>query len=594
MALKRTILFLLTLLILAVATGCESNIALFSGGTGSSGSGGNPPPGTGGGTISYEPSDCTPTFASIFPSPASTSPSGPVIFFSDLDWGPKTGWENSATKGAAVTIWGRNFGSTRGSSFVTVNGAQATEYPEWGVVGPARGLERITFFLNSSCTDGPGTISVTVNGIESNTIPFRVMAGKIYFVSSSTGNNGYNGLYATFQSGTNGPFADISKFDPSAKPSDAGDSYIFYLRNGTYTSDVYMRGPYGSAASRHALAGYPGETPVFNGGIIENADYSPYGRNSYFIYSKLTGSGGVAAMDLFGDYNRVVGCTFKEYLDDMWTGVIFVSASKFASIYGNLFDHNGYDSYKHNVYIKTQTGANVDRTTEYIDVGWNEFSNPFSLDKYGGAIFISRSSDVGDQQTRCISIHDSYFHDGDQDFIYIGDNVDLGDIFIYNNLFNGGLSENGAISFAGGTNKVYLHNNVFYQTGTVAGVMIASFNTGGPLTSRIYSINNIWYNSPGVDFLYWDTGGKDPAFYSDHDLYFNFGTRGLPAGVGVAVYNAIIGDPQFVTPGTDFHLLATSPAIDAGSDLVQAIVTTDHDGNPRPAGSAYDIGIFAY
>jgi hypothetical protein len=139
-----------------------------------------------------------------------------------------------------------------------------------------------------------------------------------------------------------------------------------------------------------------------------------------------------------------------------------------------------------------------------------------------------------------------------------------------------------------------LHNNVFYQTGTVAGVMIASFNTGGPLTSRIYSINNIWYNSPGVDFLYWDTGGKDPAFYSDHDLYFNFGTRGLPAGVGVAVYNAIIGDPQFVTPGTDFHLLATSPAIDAGSDLVQAIVSTDHDGNPRPAGSAYDIGIFAY
>jgi hypothetical protein len=52
----------------------------------------------------------------------------PVLFFSDLTWGPKTGWEGSQTKGAAVTIWGKNFGSTRGSNYVTVNGAQITEY----------------------------------------------------------------------------------------------------------------------------------------------------------------------------------------------------------------------------------------------------------------------------------------------------------------------------------------------------------------------------------------------------------------------------------------------------------------------------------
>lgn len=47
----------------------------------------------------------------------------PVLFFSDLDWGPNSGWEGSATKGAAITVWGKNFGATRGASYVTVNGA---------------------------------------------------------------------------------------------------------------------------------------------------------------------------------------------------------------------------------------------------------------------------------------------------------------------------------------------------------------------------------------------------------------------------------------------------------------------------------------
>jgi hypothetical protein len=575
MARKRAIPFLLTLLILAVSSGCESNIAILNSVTGSSGTGGNggnPPPGTGGGTIPYEPSACT----NYFSNPSSTSPSGPVIFFSDLDWGPKTGWENSATKGAAVTIWGRNFGSTRGSSFVTVNGAQATEYPEWGVVGPARGLERITFFLNSGCADGDGSIKVTVNGIESNTVPFRVMAGTISIVSTDVA---------------------INAFEPTV----TSGSYIYYVRNGTYNVDINLTGPSGSDTSRHALVAYPGETPVFNGGIVSNDDWvgGTMDRNSYLTYSKLTGSGGVAAMDLFGDHNRVIGCTFKEYLDYEQTGVLFVSASKYASIYGNLFHHNGYDAMKHNIYIKTQAGASVDRTTEYIDVGWNEISSPIatfdSQGPHGGAIFVSRSSDAGSYQTRCISIHDSYFHDGDQDFIYIGDGMAIGDVFIYNNLFKEGASIIAAIAFASGTNKVYLHNNVFYRTGYVSGDMVSGFNTHGSLDSRVYSVNNIWYNSPGANFLLWDGASLGAAFYSDHDLFFLPGGSAVPpSGDGITVYNAKIGDPQFVTPGADFHLLATSPAIDAGSDLVQAIVSTDHDGNPRPAGSAYDIGIFAY
>lgn len=60
----------------------------------------------------------------------------------------------------------------------------------------------------------------------------------------------------------------------------------------------------------------------------------------------------------------------------------------------------------------------------------------------------------------------------------------------------------------------------------------------------------------------------------------------------------LVGDPLFVSAGTDFHLRSTSPAIDAG--LTSPEVTSDFDNNPRPMdgdkdGNAKpDIGSFEY
>jgi len=55
--------------------------------------------------------------------------------------------------------------------------------------------------------------------------------------------------------------------------------------------------------------------------------------------------------------------------------------------------------------------------------------------------------------------------------------------------------------------------------------------------------------------------------------------------------NNISANPGFVDPGNaDFHLLSTSPAIDAG--LLINYITEDFDGTPRPQGTAFDIGAY--
>ncbi|HRY63198.1 MAG TPA: choice-of-anchor Q domain-containing protein, partial [Patescibacteria group bacterium] len=554
---------------------------------------------------------------SVHASPANSSP---VLFFSDLTWGPKTGWEGSTTKGAAVSIWGKNFGTSRGTNYVTVNGADLmnnADYAEWGVTGiangVARGMERITFWLNSSATDGTGAITVTVNGVTSNALPFTITNGAIYFISVTDGNNSNNGRYASAQGGSNGPFKDLWKFNPcgstdpmhttgSCNPSQDGQ-YIVYVRRGTYTdldvdaSFIALRGPYGGPTKQKALIGYPGEMPVMNTanadrGIAWNAAYDPYGFNDYFTFAKLTGINGGAPFWSFGSYNRFVGNVLKDYLEYAQAGIIQVTNSKYTSIFGNIFDHNGNDSMKHNIYIKTEytgLGGNNNFGTLYTYVGWNEFINAVSSDTHGGVIFISKSGDtqIANYATDYVYIHDNYFHDGSMDFIYFGDNINLGgNMYVYNNTFKGNTSSNGGITIHNGSSDVYFYNNTFYQMGPTDGPM--AWQTGN---SRSYWKNNIWYTSNGQMPFYLETYKGATANF-DHDLFFN---GSAPSGSGITVTNTVSGDPKFVSAATaDFHLQSDSPAIDAGTSAVNSIVSADYENIARPQGNGFDLGAHEY
>src|SRR5580692_5897987 len=81
----------------------------------------------------------------------------PAIFFTDLTSGPNTGGENN--NGTILTIYGKNFGATQGTSTVTVGGGAVAAYKLWdghGVsqVGPGQ-YETISVAIGSAAATGP-------------------------------------------------------------------------------------------------------------------------------------------------------------------------------------------------------------------------------------------------------------------------------------------------------------------------------------------------------------------------------------------------------------------------------------------------------
>ncbi len=121
----------------------------------------------------------------------------------------------------------------------------------------------------------------------------------------------------------------------------------------------------------------------------------------------------------------------------------------------------------------------------------------------------------------------------------------------------------GQIILASNISGAVIANNVFYQP-TTAGIR---FSQGA--LSNVTISKNITY---GGSALYNETSSS--------------------AGLTLSG-NMDNKDPLLVDPaGLDFHIKASSPAIDAGT--VPTGVLTDFDGNNRPQGATYDIGAYEF
>ena len=520
----------------------------------------------------------------------------PTLYFSDLTDGPKTGWNGSATQGAAVTIWGKNFGSSRGTSHVTVGGVNLTngsDYAEWGVsTNNARGMERITFWLNNNCANGAGIISVTVGGVTSNTAPFYVRTtGNIRFVDHTNGLNTNNGQADTAAWKTLG----------KARTSMIGGD-IVYIRAGTYDEiDADNRlllltgGIAGSNNNYTAFIGYPGELPVLDAiptrvGFAVRNNFLYNGDPHHIVISKikvLPYLDAVGASQTSGYYRLIAieidGQNGAYPAASTWAGAIDFHDQSHAWIYGCQLYQWGRDKFDHFFYLGEDTNATD--VTDY-DVGWNECHD---LGVETSGIYIHpQDTDSGNHYADNIKIHDNLTYNMTHSGIIL--NSRYINVYIYNNLLYhcGSAAYGRGALYLNGTNtvrnisNVRVYNNIIHSA-DASGLIAFLTNTG------VSFINNIIYSENNQP--YYVDSNYNGTRSSDYNVWYGRGAR--PAwATGTNDLNNT--DPLVTSLVThDFHLLASSPARDAGADL-SATVLSDYDGNARPQNIIYDIGALEY
>jgi hypothetical protein len=553
----------------------------------------------------------------------------PQVFFSDMTDGKISGWEGSSSKGAAVSIWGVNFGTTRGTSYVTIGGVQLTndsDYAEWGATTnptTARGLQRITFFLKSSMSLGSTTISVTTSDGSSRTIPFYCRTnGNIYFVSR-TGNDLNDGRtlatpWFSFKKARevasagdvvyfrSGIWTEIDSAYPVGDPNYNWDDAVLTLRTNTTTSNHKN----GTANNSITFASYPGEVAQMADGTNV---YDAYGhplkahksifRHSngdidylnYWTFSKFKG---VAYKYVFNwtnnntakeDHLRVIGwdMTTTSATTGVGMGMAINNDKDYVYIYGNYIHHigkaNETDPHGYKVEPIYIMGFG---SPDHVDIGWNEMAhNNGTLQVYGH---------LSTDRLNNLYIHDNYIIDSGTTGIVLngGDGVNnysfVQNAWVYNNIITRCVSsamKAGDSSTGSHGGNFYIYNNVFASNAT--NKIDGEIYTPGYNALTVWK-NNIFYATTSV--VYFSPSAGD---YSSHTGSHNcfYGRGNGPT----FVTDSINDDPQFIndTPITfnDFTLKETSPMITSGTDETLGIASHDFYGFLRSTNPT--IGAFS-
>jgi len=146
----------------------------------------------------------------------------------------------------------------------------------------------------------------------------------------------------------------------------------------------------------------------------------------------------------------------------------------------------------------------------------------------------------------------------------------------------------------GSTGNLVVNNTIVNASNGRWCINIADGSTGAHVR------NNILYNLHSFRGVITIDSASRPGFVSDdNSLMSRFSIDRGNSVIGFAAWQAqgydthsFLAAPadHFVTPGSDFHLLATSPAVDTGT--TNEAPATDLEGNPRPQGAHVDMGAY--
>lgn len=509
--------------------------------------------------------------------PALGQTAPPAIFYSDLQSGPKTGGENN--NGAYVTIYGKRFGASQGTSFVSVGGGKATNYKVWTDT-------KISFQLGGGAASGNITVK-TASGT-SNGVPFTVRGGSIYFVSTS-GNDSGNGSFSS-------PWKSIVKAKSTMGPGD-----VTYVLNGVaqtsvdnYNADLSIQSA-GTSTAPIALVAYPGATVTIGTTSAQYGLRTPAisGAKDYWVLAGLNFRG-LAAIDLVDVTGwRIVANDFSCPDGSGQSACFHTDTTTNLAFYGNYVHNVGdsagsIDKYYHAVYFTTNSN--------HIDAGWNTIvPNPTHSTNSGGCRAMQFYSTGGSDQFD-LHVHDNVIHDAICDGLNFATvNPNNGTVEAYNNVIYhvgtgpdpyDGSSNYSCIVVAGGSNSstpAQIYNNTLYDCGSRGTSDAGALAIGIPTRLQ----NNLVDVTASEHYLTPSWNASCSTISGSKNLWFGAGS---PTS---CTTGNLTSNPALVNAaGFDLHIQATSPAKDAGVAI--STLKTDADGITRPQGVAYDIGAFEY
>jgi hypothetical protein len=243
------------------------------------------------------------------------------VLFTDVESGPVTGGPDGL--GVPIAIYGTGFGSSRGSSTVTIGGVEVARYLQWGH-GTAHNPDLDLIVVEPGAAVSGGRVVVSVGASTSQAdVRFSVDAGAKILAIAPSGSDSADCSVAH-------PCATVQAV--ATTKMSAGD--IVLMRGGTYAeSEVWIRsdqGHSGAPGRQKVIKAYPGERVLLDNAarpFIVDADYVtvagiefgngkslgipdtglPGHRGDRFVDNSFVGTIEWGAIDTHGDDHLVAG-----------------------------------------------------------------------------------------------------------------------------------------------------------------------------------------------------------------------------------------------------------------------------------------------
>ena len=495
----------------------------------------------------------------------------PAILFTNIVAGPTSGGPDNL--GVPISIFGKGFGASQGTSTVSINGVEVARYVSWGENNANNPLlDMIVVQPGASVSAGP--IVVTVGGrVSNNDAMFAPSGGAVYFVAP-----------------TGSDSAACSQAQPCATILHAagdvmrpGDALL--VRGGAVNDDeIWIRdvlGHSGTLASPKLILNYPGEQPIFtkvNRPVILEANHITFsgfrfpggkslgmGSESNFgnraVNNIFEGAIDFDALGSHGNDHVIAGNTCDVATSSQGTQghCYYISAGSHLRLLYNTA--RGAPGYGIHIFDQNRATNDIQRVIADVRVEGNLLAA--SPERSGLIIAMEDEGGRGN---------------------YIDGIVIRNNLFVANNF--------AGIAIGGIVRNVRIDHNTFYQNGRqgvtiyddarVNGITVTN-NLIDQSTNSNCAANCSWYEPMHIQ-----RGAKSLNVSASNNVY----APGPALLTGITDSAAKPGAAGFGGAPNDLHLTSASAAIDAG--VAQNPAPLDFDGQLRTVGAAPDAGAYEF